>query len=265
MVDERLQRTVGVLSEESLAKLAATHVVVAGVGGTGGQCAVDLARLGVGFLTLADFDVYERHNINRQIGAFESTLGRPKVEVVAGLCSDVNPRLRVRRVNEGVTETTVDRLVHPPEFPKAQFVVEVVDVQGVAAKAALHAMCRNQDVVLLTAPMIGFGAALHVFHPDAPPFEQALLGPDGRLDLGRIAPRVGSYFVPEVLAACLGGQGHVPTCGIGATLASALVVSEIVRGVVFGRGEMVAFPECVYLDLLDGVFLRGRLPEKARP
>ena len=82
-VEDRFQRNLGVISQEAMEILSNTHILVAGVGGSGGQVAVDLARLGFGYLTLADFDVYERHNMNRQIGCFESTLDHSKIDVVS--------------------------------------------------------------------------------------------------------------------------------------------------------------------------------------
>src|SRR5687767_10494993 len=110
-MDPRFQRNHGVISPETMEKLARTHVLIAGVGGSGGQTAVDLTRLGIGHLTLADFDVYERHNINRQVGAFESTVGHSKVKVVAGLCRDANPAVKVRETHEGITEGNYRELV----------------------------------------------------------------------------------------------------------------------------------------------------------
>ena len=72
-------------------KLARSRVLVLGLGGVGGAAAEMLARLGVGRLTLADGDVFSPSNLNRQLGALSSTLGRNKAEVWRERCLAINP------------------------------------------------------------------------------------------------------------------------------------------------------------------------------
>lgn len=79
-------------------KLAGSHVCVVGLGGVGSWAAETLARAGVGELTLIDQDVYGESNINRQLGAVMSTVGRPKAEVMAARALDVNPDCRVHPI-----------------------------------------------------------------------------------------------------------------------------------------------------------------------
>jgi hypothetical protein len=178
-VDVRFQRTLGVLTPETLAGLRSLHVVIAGVGGAGGQAAVDLARMGFGYFTLADFDTYEPTNMNRQVGCFEDTLGQPKVEVVAGLCRRIHPDNRVRTFPRGVTpENAAALLAADTTFPPPFMVYELMDLQGLAAKVALHAACRRAGLPCMTALAVGFGAALHVYAPDAPAYDA--LYPCGR-------------------------------------------------------------------------------------
>jgi molybdopterin/thiamine biosynthesis adenylyltransferase len=242
-------------------RLARTHVLVAGVGGAGGQCAVDLARLGLGCLTLADFDTYERHNMNRQVGCFESTLGQPKVAVVGRMCRDIHPDLRLREVPEGITPANAEAvLAGGAGLPPVDFVVEVIDLAGARAKVALHRACRARGVTVMTGLMLGFGAALHVFAPDAPPYEQLYLLPDGRVDLPALIPHLGSYMLPEYMDACYQGRGHAPTCVVGATTAAGMMVSELMRGVMFGPRAMVSWPEYLYVDLFDHRYVRASPP-----
>ncbi|CAM3909762.1 thiamine biosynthesis protein ThiF [Corallococcus sp. ZKHCc1 1396] len=265
MVNPRFQRNLGVLHPQTMDKLSTTHVLVAGVGGAGGQCAVDLARLGFGCLTLADFDVYERHNINRQIGCFESTLGQPKVDVVERMCRDIHPDLRVHKVHEGITDDNVAAvLAGSGGLPPVDYVVEVIDIAGARAKESLHQTCRQQGIPIMTGLMLGFGAALHVFQPDAPLYEEMFILPDGRIDLPKIIPHLGSYMLQEYMDACYQGKGHAPTCVIGATTAAGLMVSEIMRGVMLGPRAMVSWPEYLYVDLFDHRYVRGSLVP-ARP
>ena len=86
------------LGPAAMEKLAGSHVCVVGLGGVGSWAAEMLARAGVGELTLIDQDVYGESNINRQLGAVMSTVGRPKAEVMAARALDVNPDCRVHPI-----------------------------------------------------------------------------------------------------------------------------------------------------------------------
>lgn len=260
-MDDRFQRTQGILSPRAIGELANVHILIAGVGGAGGQVAVDLARMGVGQLTLADFDVYVRHNINRQVGCFESTLGQHKIDVVARMCADINPAMVIRKVPEGITEQNCAALLRPGQLPAPHFVLEVIDGAGVEAKVALHAACRDSQITVLTGIMLGFGASLVAFAPSAPGYRELFVTADGRIALSRLVPRVASYVIPEFVEDCFAGRGHSPTCVIGATTAAAMMVTELLRGLLLGKEAMTMWPEYLYVDFFDHVYQRGRFAD----
>ncbi|MBU4459287.1 MAG: tRNA threonylcarbamoyladenosine dehydratase [Verrucomicrobia bacterium] len=87
----RFARTEMLLGAEGLARLRDARVLVAGLGAVGSYAVEGLARAGIGHLRLVDFDIVQPSNINRQLFALESTLGRPKVEVAAARILDINP------------------------------------------------------------------------------------------------------------------------------------------------------------------------------
>lgn len=256
---DRYNRLVGIVPTATLNQLGDLHVLIAGVGGTGGQLALDLARLGVGHLTLADFDVYERHNMNRQAGCFESTLGHPKIDVIARMCRDINPRLCIHRRPEGVTaENAAEVLKSQSGCPAPHFVAELIDVAGVPSKRALHQAARHLDIPCLTAPMIGFGAALFVFRRGSLGFQETLAEGD-RYVFDRLVPALGSYMDRDTISGGVAGRNNVPTCGIGANIASAMIVAEIVRGLIHGESSMLAAPNYRYIDLVDFKVRDGRI------
>lgn len=90
-MEERFIRTAAVLGADSIEKLKAARVAVFGVGGVGGHIAEALARAGVGTIELFDRDEISESNINRQIVALHSTIGRDKVEVMKERILDINP------------------------------------------------------------------------------------------------------------------------------------------------------------------------------
>ncbi len=94
-MNERLKRIELLLGSEKVARLSSSYVAIVGIGAVGGFALEALARSGVGRFCLVDFDVIEQSNINRQLLALGSTVGRPKVEVAAERVSDINPACRI--------------------------------------------------------------------------------------------------------------------------------------------------------------------------
>ena len=88
---EAFKRNRGLITEEEQEKLRNSRVAIAGMGGVGGVHLVTLARLGIGKFTIADPDVFEVANFNRQYGATISNVGRNKAEAMAEAALDINP------------------------------------------------------------------------------------------------------------------------------------------------------------------------------
>ncbi len=146
-------RTAALLGEAAVARLAAARVAVFGVGGVGGHLAEALARAGVGHITLVDRDTVSPSNINRQAVALHSTVGMPKVAVMADRIRDINPACEVRPCE----------MFYLPEnaagFHLAGFDYVADCVDTVAAKLELAVRCRAAGVPLIAA--MGAGNKLH--------------------------------------------------------------------------------------------------------
>ena len=91
MISEEFSRTAYVYGEEAVEHLKNARVAVFGVGGVGGYICEALCRAGVGSIDIFDRDLVSVSNINRQIIALHSTVGRPKVEVMKERMLDINP------------------------------------------------------------------------------------------------------------------------------------------------------------------------------
>jgi tRNA threonylcarbamoyladenosine dehydratase len=134
--------------EAALARLAAAHVCVIGVGGVGSWAVEALARSGVGRLTLIDLDHVAESNINRQIHAQESTLGHAKVLAMKERIAGINPTCEVATIEEFVTVDNVVTLL-----PGCDCIVDAID--QVRPKAALIAHCRAREIPLVTTGAAG--------------------------------------------------------------------------------------------------------------
>ena len=95
-MDNQFSRTETLIGADAIAKLANSRVAIFGVGGVGGYVVEALARAGVGNIGLIDNDDVNITNINRQIIALHSTVGKPKVEVARDRVLDINPKINVR-------------------------------------------------------------------------------------------------------------------------------------------------------------------------
>ena len=93
-------RTISLIGEDSINKLKASHVAIFGVGGVGGYVAEALARVGIGNFDLIDNDIVNITNINRQIIALHSTIGKDKIEVAKERILDINPKANVEIYQE---------------------------------------------------------------------------------------------------------------------------------------------------------------------
>ena len=92
---EAYAREIALLGEDRFARLRASHVAVFGIGGVGSYAAEALVRAGIGAVTLVDGDVVAESNLNRQLVALHSTLGKNKAEVMAARARDIDPECRV--------------------------------------------------------------------------------------------------------------------------------------------------------------------------
>ncbi|MFH1464507.1 MAG: tRNA threonylcarbamoyladenosine dehydratase [Pseudomonadota bacterium] len=110
----RFERVELLLGAPAVARLAAARVTVVGLGAVGSYATEALARAGVGHLRLADFDTIQPSNLNRQLYALESTLGRPKVEVARARVLDIHPACEVEALDLFVHEDTVGRVLEGP-------------------------------------------------------------------------------------------------------------------------------------------------------
>jgi tRNA threonylcarbamoyladenosine dehydratase len=128
----------------ALPRLAAAHVCVVGVGGVGSWVVEGLARSGIGAITMIDLDDVCVTNTNRQSHATESTVGQPKVSVLADRVRAVNPECRVEGQTEFFTATSADRML----AARFDWLVDAID--GMSNKALLIAACVQRGQPLLT-------------------------------------------------------------------------------------------------------------------
>lgn len=133
------------IGEEGIAKLQKAHVAVFGLGGVGGYCLEALARAGVGHLTLVDFDTVDETNLNRQILALKSTVGRKKAEVARERVLDINPDAEVEMRDEFFLPENAATF----DFSKFDYVADCIDT--VTGKIALIEACKKAGTRIISS------------------------------------------------------------------------------------------------------------------
>lgn len=142
---EELVRSEMMLGERALRCIAAKRVAVFGAGGVGGACCEVLARMGVGHITVVDNDTVSLSNINRQIIALHSTVGRYKADVMRERILDIAPETEVAAVKLFYLPENADTV----DLSVFDYVVDAIDT--VTAKLELITRCREGGVPVISS------------------------------------------------------------------------------------------------------------------
>ena len=142
-MNDRDSRTIKLIGEEGLSLLKDSYVLIVGVGGVGSYAAEAVARAGVGRITLMDGDIVQPSNLNRQLVALTSTLGRNKAEVMAERIRDINPEAEVTALARFYEED--DAL----DLTEYDWIIDAID--SVNAKTALIKTAVEKDANIVSA------------------------------------------------------------------------------------------------------------------
>ena len=224
-MDERFVRTALIFGEDGMRRLSDARVAVFGVGGVGGHLVQALARAGVGHITVIDDDVVSVSNINRQAVAMDSTVGRPKVEVIAEQVRDINP----------ACEVTPLRLFYTPENAEtldlARFDAIADCIDTVKAKVTLICRAKEADVYAISA--MGAGNKL-----DPTRFEVADIAKTSVCPLCRVAHHTAVYSTEEPLKIVADEQNgrHAPgSVSFVPPVVGLIMAGEIIKTIARGN------------------------------
>lgn len=141
-----LERTELLIKDEGLEKLNKAKVLVIGLGGVGSFAAEFLARAGVGNMTIVDGDTVDITNINRQLPALHSTVGKHKVEVVAERLLDINPEINLIKINEFLNPERMDEVLDADKF---DYILDCID--SVTPKLCLIKAAKRRKIKLVSS------------------------------------------------------------------------------------------------------------------
>lgn len=253
-------RNIGWLTHDEQQSLRQKRIAIAGMGGVGGFHLLTLARLGVEKFYIADLDTFELANFNRQAGASLSTLGRPKVEVLAGMARDINPDAEIRVFPGGVNaENLADFLRNVDLY------VDGLDFFAFDAREQVFKYCAEHRIPAVTVAPLGMSAALLNFMPGGMSFED-YFQVAGRPELEKavrflvgLAPALlhRHYLADKSRVDLKAGKG--PSTIIACQLCAGVAASEALK-ILLGRGKVWAAPHGIQFD-----GYRNRLAHTWRP
>ena len=232
------------------------------MGGVGGITAVLLARNGIGHLKIADPDVYEPNNLNRQYGAGVSTLGKKKVDVISDILGDINPEISVQTYAEGVTDENLEDILCG-----VNVVIDAIEYSSSADKWMLYKKSRENGLYVLSSPISGFGSTIFCFDPKGPAVEEIFGFTDKNIHDYRIPSKVlmGMKFdyVPQDYFKRI-ETGFIPSNAVSVAVASAVVTVDVIKILIseerkktpmfcseFGEIDLIVVPKIKRYDLWD--------------
>jgi len=146
-------RTEKVIGSDGLQRLKGSSVIVFGIGGVGGHLCEALARAGVGKLYIVDGDIVSPSNVNRQIIALQSTVGRPKTEVMKDRIADINPDCEVTAIQCFYSPENADTI----DFSQFDCVADCIDM----VKSKVEIICRANNAGVPVISSMGAGNKMH--------------------------------------------------------------------------------------------------------
>ncbi|WP_290772696.1 tRNA threonylcarbamoyladenosine dehydratase [Anaerofustis sp.] len=137
------------IGKENTEKLQNKSVIIIGCGGVGGFCAEAIARSGIYNITIVDNDKVEITNLNRQIIALNSTVGKYKVDILKERIMDINPNAKVTKINSFLDKSNIDNIVSK----EYDYVIDAID--SMSSKIDLIDYCYKNDINIISAMGMG--------------------------------------------------------------------------------------------------------------
>lgn len=219
-------RNSGIISPGEQNILKRSKIAVAGCGAGGGAAALSLARLGVRHFKLADPDVMDLSNINRQEGAYQSTRGKNKTQVISNLIKDVDPDAEVQCYERGISEENIE------EFLKgSDIVLEEIDYHEPKYTHLVHKHARKMGIPVITGIPVAWNAFLFFFAPDGMTYEEYVglnkETPETSYDINvaAYAPEPPLYLSEKVIQDILAQRINIPAVDPAIRMSAALVSS----------------------------------------
>jgi molybdopterin/thiamine biosynthesis adenylyltransferase len=259
--EEAFSRNIGWVTENEQEILKNKRIAIAGAGGVGGAHLLTLARLGINNFQISDFDNFEIHNFNRQSGAFMSTLGQQKVDVMEYMAKDINPNANIKIFPEGIFADNVDEFLQDVDL-----YVDALDFFALEARKIVFKRCYEKNIPVVTAAPLGMGCAFLCFMPGKMSYEQYFRFDDKDTEndqliqfLIGLSPAMlqRPYLVDESRVSFIEKRG--PSTPMAVNLCAGIAETYVLK-ILLNRGPVLAAPWGLHFDAY-----RNKLAKTWRP
>lgn len=224
---ELVARNSGIIHSQDCLKDAT--VAIGGCGGAGGEAPITLARMGVGKIKLADPDVFEVSNLNRQFGSSTKTLGQNKANIIASLIKEINPFCDVEVYEDGINEDNIEEFLSDVDVA-----IEEIDIKAPYFSVIFHRTARRLGIPVITGVEVGWGSFLFYFAPDGMTFEEYVGIPEDAseeaiknysIPITAYCPELPEYADEKLLTQIANGEIEIPAIAPSANLTAGMIAS----------------------------------------
>lgn len=255
--DEAFSRNIGLLTTEEQQRLRDFVIAIPGMGGVGGAHLIALVRQGFEKFKIADFDVYEVKNFNRQYGARMDTLGRNKAEVMKEEALKINPNCSIEIFTTGISGESIDHF-----FEGVDLAIDGLDAFEIEIKRTFFMVAHQKGIPLITAGPIGFGTAFLIFMPEGPNFDEYFAVHEHTPYMRKLV----SFFLglmPDMLQSSYMRQVTLkekrgPSSITGITLCAGVVNTLVVK-ILLKKGTVHAVPYYHQFDIMRDKYVMKKL------
>lgn len=253
---KHVSRNFPLITKEEQKKLELSTVAIAGTGGIGAWAAEALVRMGVGRIKIADLEVYEVHNLNRQAFSNSENVGKEKVRVVEENLQKINPDIWIKVYDRGITPDNIEEFLEGVDA-----VVDAVEYFEFKIRRLIQNEARKRKIPTFLNVVAGFNSALFVFSDQSMSFDEYIgfnSDKDNENTFFMPFTRTIPIFPEYMIDYCEPGLAkrifnrEVPItnlCGpiaIGAFTATVEIMFFLLK-----RKELVLAPECLVIDLYN--------------
>jgi len=220
LLPARYQRNRNMFSLNQQLQLHSSSVAVAGCGGLGGYVLEELARLGVGRIVAIDPDVFEVHNLNRQLLCTPETLGRQKALAAAERIQAVNPAVRVTPICRALDDQNATELL-----AGVHLAVDALD--SIASRRALAKNCRTLGIPMIHGAIAGWYGQLTTIYPRGDALSK--LYAEDEANKGVEVQLGNPSFTPAVIASLQAAEVCKVLLGVGESLRSRILMIDLLQ------------------------------------
>lgn len=254
-------RNIGWLTEDEQDILRHKKVAIAGLGGVGGSHLLSLVRLGIENFHLADMDIFELSNFNRQVGATVSSINKPKIDIMSDMALNINPSLNLKKFNDGVSQENIDSFLD-----NVDCYIDAIDFYAIEIREKIYKRCVERHIPCVIAAPLGMSCAYLIYIPGQMTFEDYFQFNSLTNEFDKILhfiiglnPTIScsQYLVVPHAVNLHNKQG--PSLSVSCMLCTGIVGTEVLK-ILLNRRYIYCLPHYHLFDAYLCKYVRGWMP-----